>query len=76
MVLRSLEDDENKMRILAQLHLNSALSWDEEFTWDLTLRYSTLVDSYQKPFIFLLNYSLKNCTVSSIIHYIAVAVPA
>lgn len=37
-VLRSLEDDENKMRILAQLHLNSALSWDEEFTWDLTLR--------------------------------------
>lgn len=44
-VLRSLEDDENKMRVLAQLHLNSALSWDEEFTWDLTLRYSTLVDS-------------------------------
>uniref|UniRef100_A0A672MN63 Anaphase-promoting complex subunit 4 n=1 Tax=Sinocyclocheilus grahami TaxID=75366 RepID=A0A672MN63_SINGR len=41
-VLRSLEDDENKMRVLAQLHLNSALSWDEEFTWDLTLRYSTL----------------------------------
>uniref|UniRef100_A0A673H405 Anaphase-promoting complex subunit 4 n=1 Tax=Sinocyclocheilus rhinocerous TaxID=307959 RepID=A0A673H405_9TELE len=37
-VLRSLEDDENKMRVLAQLHLNSALSWDEEFTWDLTLR--------------------------------------
>uniref|UniRef100_A0A9J8CNG8 Anaphase-promoting complex subunit 4 n=2 Tax=Cyprinus carpio TaxID=7962 RepID=A0A9J8CNG8_CYPCA len=37
-VLRSLEDDENKMRILTQLHLNSAVSWDEEFTWDLTLR--------------------------------------
>ncbi|XP_043074956.1 anaphase-promoting complex subunit 4 isoform X2 [Puntigrus tetrazona] len=37
-VLRSLDDDENKMRVLAQLHLNSALSWDEEFTWDLTLR--------------------------------------
>uniref|UniRef100_A0A8C1D4U4 Anaphase-promoting complex subunit 4 n=2 Tax=Cyprinus carpio TaxID=7962 RepID=A0A8C1D4U4_CYPCA len=35
-VLRSLEDDENKMRILTQLHLNSAVSWDEEFTWDLT----------------------------------------
>lgn len=37
-VLRSREDDENKMRVLAQLHLNSVLSWDEEFTWDLTLR--------------------------------------
>ncbi|XP_058613019.1 anaphase-promoting complex subunit 4 isoform X3 [Onychostoma macrolepis] len=37
-VLRSLEDDENKMRVLAQLHLHSALSWEEEFTWDLTLR--------------------------------------
>uniref|UniRef100_A0A672MIF0 Anaphase-promoting complex subunit 4 n=1 Tax=Sinocyclocheilus grahami TaxID=75366 RepID=A0A672MIF0_SINGR len=40
-VLRSLEDDENKMRVLAQLHLNSALSWDEEFTWDLTLEQQT-----------------------------------
>uniref|UniRef100_A0A8C1GV86 Anaphase-promoting complex subunit 4 n=1 Tax=Cyprinus carpio TaxID=7962 RepID=A0A8C1GV86_CYPCA len=29
-VLRSREDDENKMRVLAQLHLNSVLSWDEE----------------------------------------------
>ncbi|KAK7133158.1 hypothetical protein R3I94_015143 [Phoxinus phoxinus] len=37
-VLQSVEDDENKMRILTQLPLNSALSWDEEFTWDLTLR--------------------------------------
>uniref|UniRef100_A0A673LZE6 Anaphase-promoting complex subunit 4 n=1 Tax=Sinocyclocheilus rhinocerous TaxID=307959 RepID=A0A673LZE6_9TELE len=37
-VLRSREDDENKMRVLAQLHLNSVLSWNEEFTWDLTLR--------------------------------------
>ncbi|XP_051732171.1 anaphase-promoting complex subunit 4 isoform X1 [Ctenopharyngodon idella] len=37
-VLRSVEDDENKMRILAQLPLNSVMSWDEEFTWDLTLR--------------------------------------
>uniref|UniRef100_A0A9J8AG86 Anaphase-promoting complex subunit 4 n=2 Tax=Cyprinus carpio TaxID=7962 RepID=A0A9J8AG86_CYPCA len=40
-VLRSLEDDENKMRILTQLHLNSAVSWDEEFTWDLTLEQQT-----------------------------------
>lgn len=47
MVLQSVEDDENKMRILTQLPLNSAMSWDEEFTWDLTLRYSTLVDLHQ-----------------------------
>jgi len=46
-VLQSVEDDENKMRILTQLPLNSAMSWDEEFTWDLTLRYSTLVDFLQ-----------------------------
>ncbi|XP_056337750.1 anaphase-promoting complex subunit 4 isoform X2 [Danio aesculapii] len=37
-VLRRLEDDENKMRVLAQLPLNSAMSWDEEFSWDLSLR--------------------------------------
>ncbi|XP_056621348.1 anaphase-promoting complex subunit 4 isoform X1 [Triplophysa dalaica] len=37
-VLRSLEDDENKMRVLAQLPLNSALRWEEEFIWDITLR--------------------------------------
>ncbi|XP_057209818.1 anaphase-promoting complex subunit 4 isoform X1 [Triplophysa rosa] len=36
-VLRNLEDDENKMRILAQLPLNSALRWEEEFIWDITL---------------------------------------
>lgn len=46
-VLRSVEDDENKMRILAQLPLNSVMNWDEEFTWDLMLRYSTLVDFHQ-----------------------------
>uniref|UniRef100_A0A671NVK0 Anaphase-promoting complex subunit 4 n=1 Tax=Sinocyclocheilus anshuiensis TaxID=1608454 RepID=A0A671NVK0_9TELE len=40
-VLRSREDDENKMRVLAQLHLNSVLSWNEEFTWDLTLEQQT-----------------------------------
>lgn len=37
-VLRSLEDDENKTRVLAQLPLNSALRCNEEFTWDLSLR--------------------------------------
>ncbi|XDV42067.1 hypothetical protein PO909_010812 [Leuciscus waleckii] len=37
-VLQSVEDGENKMHILTQLPLNSAMSWDEEFTWDLTLR--------------------------------------
>lgn len=56
-VLRSVEDDENKMRILAQLPLNSVMSWDEEFTWDLTLRYSTLVDFHQSLLVEL----LKNC---------------
>lgn len=43
-VLRSVEDDENKMRVLAQLPLNSALRWEEEFIWDLTLRYNQWVD--------------------------------
>ncbi|XP_057209822.1 anaphase-promoting complex subunit 4 isoform X5 [Triplophysa rosa] len=43
-VLRNLEDDENKMRILAQLPLNSALRWEEEFIWDITLGYKQWVD--------------------------------
>lgn len=44
-VLRSLEDDDNKMRVLAQLPLNSALRWEEEFIWDITLRYKQWVDT-------------------------------
>ncbi|XP_051952176.1 anaphase-promoting complex subunit 4-like [Xyrauchen texanus] len=37
-ILQSLEDDENKMRVLVQLPLKSALCWEEEFTWDIMLR--------------------------------------
>ncbi|XP_030628462.1 anaphase-promoting complex subunit 4 [Chanos chanos] len=37
-ILRGQEEDESRGRVLAQLNLTSALSCEEEFTWDPTLR--------------------------------------
>lgn len=40
-VLQAQEENENKLRLLAQLPLGPALSCGEEFIWDPELRYLT-----------------------------------
>lgn len=38
-VLQTQEENENKLRLLAQLPLGPALSCEEEFNWDPAFRY-------------------------------------